>query len=197
MVGVSAPTRARDWRLMARTSRLVLSLPLYALLAVFVAVAALSTFTLSRNLGFVRAVVIFGGGDLVGRLRALLGLYPGFAGGYSTAAATLIVLTAALVGLNVALATYHFREHGLGAREGSGSVAGVVLGVLGAGCAACGSAMLAGLLGLLGVGVGLTALPLHGLEFSLLAVGVTLLSVHWITQGMRGGQVAGCPVDLD
>ncbi|GAB7093242.1 hypothetical protein JCM30237_03940 [Halolamina litorea] len=193
----SVPTRGRDWRLMARTSRLVLSLPGYAALAVVAAVAALSTFTLSQNLGFVRAVVVFNDGPLVGRLQALLGLYPGFAGSYSPASATLIVVTSALVGLNIALVTYHFREHGLGAREGGGSLAGVVLGMLGAGCAACGSAMLAGLLAVFGVGVGLTALPLHGLEISLLAVAATLLSVHWITQGMRGGEVAGCPVDID
>ena len=53
----SLPTRRGDWRLMARTIRLVLSLPAYAVLAVVGAIAALSTFVLSQNPQFVSAVV--------------------------------------------------------------------------------------------------------------------------------------------
>jgi len=74
-------------------------------------------------------------------------------------------------------------------------VAGVVLGVLGAGCAACGSTVLVGLLSLLGVSVSLVALPLEGLEFALGAVVVLVLSIYWLADGMRGGRVRGCPVD--
>jgi hypothetical protein len=70
------------------------------------------------------------------------------------------------------------------------------LGVLGAGCAACGSAFLAGILTVFGAGAILTLLPLHGLEFALLALVAVVFSVFWIAEGMRGGEVAGCPVDI-
>lgn len=196
MPGLSLPTRRADWRLMARTARLVLSLPAYAALAVLAAVAALSTFVLSQNPQFVSAVVVFGSADPWTRFRALLGLYPLFGSAYSVPTAAVLLLTAALVGVNIALVGYHLREHDLGAREGAGSAAGVVLGVLGAGCAACGSAILAGVLTLVGLGGVLTALPLHGLEFALLALGAVVLSIYWIADGMRGGEVAGCPVDV-
>jgi hypothetical protein len=53
-----------------------------------------------------------------------------------------------------------------------------------------------GLLSLIG-GAGLvTLLPLEGLEFGLLAAGVLVLSTYWLADGMRGGQIRGCPVDI-
>ncbi len=39
-------------------------------------------------------------------------------------------------------------------------------------------------------------LPLDGLEFAFLALVVITLSLHWLADGMRGGMVNGCPVDL-
>jgi len=196
MTGITLPTGRDDWRLMARTVRLVLSLPVYAVLSVVAAATALSTFILSQNLAFVSAVGISGSASLSTRLEAMLGLYPGFGAPYSVPTSVMLYLVSLLIGVNIAMVVYHFREHELGARESGGSLAGVVLGVVGAGCAACGSAVLAGLLTLLGLGGVLTLLPLHGLEFALLALGAVVLSIFWIAEGMRGGQVAGCPVDI-
>jgi len=75
------------------------------------------------------------------------------------------------------------------------AAAGLLLGTLGAGCAACGTAVLAGLLSLVGASGALLLLPLEGLEFALLALVALLFSIHWLADGMRGGEVAGCPVD--
>lgn len=196
MADRALPTRRRDWRLMGRTIRLVLSLPTYAVLAVVAAIAALSTFVLSQNPQFVSAVVIYGNADRLTRFRALLGLYPGFGSAYSIPVAVVLVSVSVLVGINIAMLVYHVREHDLGAREGTGSAAGVALGIVGAGCAACGSAILGGVLTLVGAGAALTLLPLHGLEFALLAFVAVLFSLFWIAQGMRGGEVAGCPVEI-
>lgn len=192
----SLPTRRGDWRLIARTVRLVLSLPAYAVLAFVAATTALSTFVLSQNPQFVSAVVINGSADPVSRLRALLGLYPGFGSAYSVPVAVVLLSISVLVGVNIAMLVYHVRTHDLGAREGTGSAAGVALGIVGAGCAACGSAVLVGLLSLLGVSTSLLFLPLEGLEFALGAVVVLTLSIYWLADGMRGGEIRGCPVDL-
>jgi hypothetical protein len=35
-----------------------------------------------------------------------------------------------------------------------------------------------------------------GLEFTLVAPVTLLLSTYWLADGMRGGVVNGCPVDL-
>lgn len=194
---LSLPTQLRDWRLMARTTRLVLSIPAYAFLAVLAALASLSVFVLSRNLDLLGAVILFGNLPLVARLEVLVSLYPGVGNAYAPDATVLLVATAALVGIDVALVGYHLREHRLSARESSGGLAGLALGTLGAGCATCGSALLAGLLSLVGAGGALTLLPLDGLEAALIALVALVLSIYWVAEGLDGGTIRGCPVDVD
>ncbi len=190
------PTGRGDWRLMARTARLVLSVPTYAVVAVVAAVAALTLFVASLNVPLVSSVVVGGSLPLVNRLRVLLELYPFVGTSFGTAQGVLLLVVAALSGVDVSMAVYHLREHGLSLQTGGTSLAGVVLGTLGAGCAACGSAVLLGVASLLGVGSSLLFLPLDGLEFALGALVVLLLSIYWLADGMRGGRVAGCPVDI-
>lgn len=191
----SLPTSAADWRLVGRTVRLVVSIPVYAAVAVLAAVGSLSAFVWLRNLDLLVNVVVLGEFDVGARLAVLVGLYPWIGSAYTAGQSVLLTITAVLVGLDGALVAYHLREHELSIREGSGGVTGVVLGALGAGCAACGSALLAGVLSLVGASGALTLLPLDGLEFAVLAVAVLALSIYWLADGLRGGTVRGCPVD--
>jgi hypothetical protein len=190
-VTVRLPTRVDDWRLMGRTTRLVLGAPAYAAVAVVAALVAITGFVFSQNLALVGAV-------LDGRVPAsvLPELYPFVGTSYGPVTGTVVLAVSVLVGVDVALVAYHVREHRLSAGGGGGSVVGVVLGTLGAGCAACGSAVVAGLLSLFGVAGAVTLLPFDGLEFALLSLVALVLSIHWIADGMRGGEVRGCPVDL-
>ena len=191
---VRLPTRAGDWRLLGRTIRLVLGIPAYALLGLLAAWVALSLFAFSQNLSLV-SFALQASLPTADRLDILLGLYPFLGTSYTLVTGVLLVLIAVLVGADVALVGYHLRTHDLRAAESGGSVVGVVLGILGAGCAACGSAILVGVLSLVGAAGLVTALPLEGLEFSLLAVVVLVLSMFWLADGMRGGAIRGCPVD--
>lgn len=190
------PTSVRDWKLMARTTRLVLSVPVYAGVALFAAVGGLSVFVLSRNLDLLLNVILFGNLGLSARLSVLVGLYPGVGNAYSLDQSVFLAATAVLLGVDIALLAYHLREHRLSVRDGSSGVTGVVLGTLGAGCASCGSAVLAGLLSLFGAGGALTLLPLDGLEFTLFALLVLVLSIYWLSKGLQGGMVRGCPVEV-
>jgi len=188
---ISVPIRAADWRLMGRTARLVLGGPRYALVAVVAAAVALTGFVLSQNLRFA--------GDVIAGpvpASALLELYPFVGTSYGPVTGSVLILVAAFVGVDIALVAYHVREHRLSAEGGGGSLIGVVLGTLGAGCAACGSAILAGLLSLFGAAGLVTLLPLDGLEFTLLALVALVLSIHWLADGMRGGEIRGCPIEL-
>jgi len=190
------PTRGRDWRLMGRTARLVLTIPTYAVVAAVAGLLGLTLFVATQNLRPVLDLVVGGPLPLDARLTVLLELYPVVGGVYGPLTSTVLVVLAALIGVDVAMVVYHLREHGLSAREGSTSVVGVVLGTLGAGCAACGTAVLAGLLSLFGAAGVVTLLPLDGLELPLLASFVVVLSIYWLADGMRGGEINGCPVDL-
>jgi hypothetical protein len=190
------PTRSADWRRMGRTARLVLSIPLYAAVAVLAGLVGLTTFVVTQNVTLVRDLVVFGPLPLGDRLTILLNLFPFVGSGFDVPTSLLLVAIGALVGVNVAMLVYHLREHRVSLGGGSGSVGGVIFGTLGAGCAACGSAVVAGVLGLFGAGWIVALLPLEGLEFALVGLVVLLLSTFWLAEGMRGGRIAGCPVDL-
>lgn len=194
--GVRLPSSRADVRLVARTARLVLSLPGYALVAAVTALVTLSAFVLSQNLALVGDVVVGGSLPVVARLRVLLELYPFVGTSYGLVSGTALLVVAALTGVDIAMVAYHVREHGLSPRGSGGSAAGVVLGALGAGCAACGSAVLAGVLSLVGASGLALLLPFEGVEFAALAAVALVLSMYWLADGMRGGTVAGCPVDL-
>lgn len=193
---VKVPTTRADWRLTARTARLVVTIPAYALVSVVTALVTLSVFVLTQNPALVGDVIVGGNLPLATRFRVLVGLYPFLGTSFSVLTGLAIVAIAGLVGVDIAMVTYHFREHGVSARESSGSAIGVLLGTLGAGCAACGSVILVGLFSLVGASGFLLLLPFEGLEFSLLALIPLALSMYWIADGMRGGEINGCPVDI-
>ena len=177
---------------MGRTTRLVLSGPGYAVLAVVASALALSVFVLSQNLPLVSDVLVGGSLPLGARLTGFVGLFLSF----EPATTLLLLVVAALTGVDIALVAYPFREYRVAVSEGGWSLVAVVLGTLGAGCAACGSVLLAGILAAVGAGGLLTLLPLEGLEFAIVALGALVLSVYWLADGMRGGEIRGCPVDL-
>ncbi|MDY7082979.1 MAG: hypothetical protein SXQ77_11410 [Halobacteria archaeon] len=190
------PTKADDWRLMARTVRLVTTIPSYALASLITSILGLSVFVVAQNLDLFTRVVVFGNVSVGARLSVLAGLYPVVGSAYTLVQSIVLLAIALLLGVNFAVIVYHFREHGISAEKGAGGIGGLVLGTLGAGCAACGPAVLAALVSVFGVSGVLTLLPLDGLEFSLLAVIILVLSIYWISEGMRGGEIQGCPVDI-
>lgn len=193
-MSLDLPTSRDDWRLVGRTVRLVLGDPRYATLAATVAIVAAVLMAIAPNLAFNVDVVLLGDLPLSTKMNAVLIQLP-FFGPAEPIRGALLYTTAAFVGANVALLAYHLLEHQVSVAGGSGSAAGVVLGTLGAGCAACGPAILAGVIGLLGGASLLAALPYDGLEFSALAIAVLVLSMYWLADGMRGGEIRGCPVE--
>ncbi|AGN01822.1 hypothetical protein L593_09385 [Salinarchaeum sp. Harcht-Bsk1] len=192
---ISLPTSRSDWRLLGRTIRLVLGHPSYLVFAIVVTTAVAILISVTQNLRFVVEVLLSDSLGLGFKVEFLTAMLPFLGPQYDATHGVLIYAVAGLTGANVALLAYHLLEHDLSVEGGGGSAAGVVLGTLGAGCAACGPGILAGIVGIVG-GAGLLAnLPYEGLEFSMLAVVVLVLSMYWLADGMRGGEIRGCPVD--
>lgn len=190
------PTRRRDWRLLARTVRLVLGIPRYAATALLAGALGLTLFVATQNPSLA-AFAATGDLPIDGRATILLELYPFVGTVYDPVSGGLLLVVAALVGVDVAMLVYHLREHGLRAEDGAAGTIGAVLGALGAGCGACGAVLVTGLLSLVGATGALALLPLEGTELTLLALVVLVLSVYWLAEGLRGGEVRGCPVALD
>ena len=190
------PTRRDDIRLVGWTLQRVFSGPLYAAIAMLAAFASLLMIVVAQNVALVRDLVIFGPLPLENRLEILLYLFPFVGTGIETATGIGMVATSALVGVNVAILAYHLNEHGISFVHSSGSITGVVLGTMGAGCAACGAAVASAILGLVGAGGLIALLPFGGLEFVLAAVVFIPLSTFWLVKGIQYGESEACPVDL-
>ncbi len=189
------PTSVDDWRVVGRTTVTVLTSPAYALLAVLSAGAALTLLVFAQNVALLFDVILNGSIATHARFTILVAQYPFLGPVWNPLAALVMVLTAALFGLNLAILAFHLCRHRPSLTGSSGSLLGVAFGTVGAGCAACGSALLTGIFSLFGVTGALTLLPLDGLEFALLALGTLVLSVYWLSESLRRAGVEACQVD--
>lgn len=98
---------------------------------------------------------------------------------FTPLSAVYTIAIAILFGMNIALGTY-FVRHRISIARQSGvatGALGLMSGVLGVGCAACGSLLLTSLLSLIGATWILSYLPLAGGEFGILGVLLLLMSL--------------------
>lgn len=196
MIRDKLPTKSSDVKVTLRVCRLVFTKPSYALLFVLLNPIIVVALILPTDYALIRDVVLLGNDSLSSRISLLYNLFP-LVGGYSYALFTdcMTYVVSMSVSANITLLTYHLIEHGLDIGDTASSTTGSILSVLGAGCASCGSSILAGVFSLLGISGILTSLPLKGGEFLLIAFFVSILSIYWISDGLRGGTVRGCPID--
>ena len=97
---------------------------------------------------------------------------------FSGSSATLLVVISVLFGLNISLTVYYFKRRITFQKAGGMSVAGMLVGLIGIGCASCGSVILATFLGV-GAAAAFTGfLPFGGQEFSILAIIILVVSLY-------------------
>ncbi len=159
-----------------RTIGEVLRRPAYFLLAAGVSGAVLLFAIWLPNLGLI-GNAISGNMSVPDKLMYLWGSLGGLQTNFTVLSRWLTIATAVLVGINVSVVTYYLRQRVAVQRSAGIGAGGLFVGVLGIGCAACGSVLLSSI-----IGVGATAsvvgvLPLGGEEFSILAVVVLALSL--------------------
>lgn len=189
------PTSWDDWRLLLRTTRLVLGHPSYAAIAILTGVLAAIGMAVSLHLQFVLAVLPSESVSGQLKLGLVTSLLP-FLGTQDGAVVGLALYAiAALTGAAIAvLACYRIEQGDPATSSGDGSVA-VAVTLLGVACVACGPAILAGIAGVLGLDGLLATLPFHGLEFSMLATAVLVLSTYRLAEELCGGEIRGRPVE--
>lgn len=89
----------------------------------------------------------------------------------------LILLMAGLFGIDASLIAHYMRRQMRVSRAAGASAFGMLVGLLGVGCASCGSVFLTSLVGM-GATVGaLSWLPLHGQEFTWLGILIAIFSM--------------------
>lgn len=125
--------------------------------------------------------------------RVALGISTLFDISSTFTASTLIlaVLGSLLAGINLSLAYTYVRMRGeIIVRSGLYSGFGLVLAILGVGCAACGTAFLSLVLGFFGFSAMLDILPYQGLEIGY--IGLIILSIATYTLARKVGQPGVC-----
>lgn len=100
---------------------------------------------------------------------------------------TYTILISLLFGINLAFILY-FIEFRINQTKGNASTTGFVgllTGILGIGCAACGSILLTGILSLFGASWVITILPLNGEEFGILGVILLSISIYFLSKKIQ------------
>ncbi len=107
---------------------------------------------------------------------------------FTPASRVLTVAVLLLISLNLSLVVFYFSRRKDYLNSLGSSLPATIIGLLGVGCASCGSILLP-LLGLSGV---LILLPLKGIEFSVLSIALLLYSVLRITKNLERENL--CPI---
>jgi len=151
----------------------------YVVLALVVAGMTLAVATLLPNMQLVTSVLVSSDMAAPTKFSLIASLLGSIATNFTGISAATTVAISLLFGMNVAMVAYviagKLKEVSNGALA-TGSL-GALLGVLGLGCAACGSFLLLNFLAFFGAASLLALLPLRGVEFNLLALVLLVLAI--------------------
>lgn len=151
----------------------------YALLAFVVSIGVFVLALWLPNMRLIVSMMGHPGIPLAQKFDLPISLLGSIVTNFTLLSALYTVAIALLFGMNVAMITYFLRRRIDDARQaglGTGFL-GIVSGVLGMGCAACGSFLLTSALSLFGASWLLSYLPLNGGEFGVLGVILLVISL--------------------
>lgn len=126
------------------------------------------------NLHFVTETLFSGKISFSEKILFALATFALLGTNFSFWSALTTVFIALLFAINCSFLTYYVREQKTLLPAGGMNIFGLLAGLLGAGCASCGSIILS-VIGLSGAAV---ILPLGGQEFNWLAIGLLFFSLH-------------------
>lgn len=143
------------------------------------------------NIGLIMNIFTTSSVPFVAKMKITFSLLGGIGTNFSTFSASYTIAIAILFGIVIAMTVYLIRKKR--AQLGNNMLAigfgGISSGVLGVGCAACGSLVLTSVLSFIGAGGALALLPLRGGEFGILSALLLLLLVFIISKKNFGPMV--------
>lgn len=153
--------------------------PVYAVMALLVALATFAMAVWMPNLGLIVEVFADTNATLLQKISLPVALLASIRTNFSALSALYTIAIPILFGVNVAMMLYFLKRRIVAAKQMAAGVGflGMASGVLGIGCAACGSFILTSVLSSFGAAGALFLLPLHGGEFGILGVVLLGLSI--------------------
>lgn len=170
----------------------VLRKPAYSAMAVLVSVIVFTFAVLLPNFQLITVVFLSNASTIVEKGLLILSLTGSIQTNFTVLAAGTVLLVSVLFGLQVALLAYYVKRARSGIKVGTisaSSLGGLVSGMFGIGCAACGTFVLTSLLTLLGVSGLLVFLPFGGEEFGFIGVALLVYSIYILTNRIKDPMV--------
>ena len=160
-------------------------------------VLAILTFLLAvwfPNLGLIAEIFSGSNAPLAAKFSLALSLLGGIGTNFSLLSAGYTIAIAVLFGITAAMIVYLLRQNRTGAAGQNIAIgsSGIASGVLGIGCAACGSLILGAVLPSVAVAGALAALPLNGEEFGILSVALFFVSLLLVSKNIA--KTIACPL---
>ncbi|MBE0625761.1 MAG: hypothetical protein IH606_13215 [Burkholderiales bacterium] len=168
--------------------------PSYIALAGVLAILVFLLAVWFPNLGLIAQVYSGSNAPLAAALGIAFSLLGGIATNFSLLSAGYTVVIAILFGLTTAMIAYLLKQRRMAAAGqsiaiGSGAMAS---GLIGVGCATCGSLILGVVLPSLGAAGALAALPLNGEEFGILSAAMLFVSLLLVSRHIAESNA--CPL---
>lgn len=158
----------------------------YLLLSLVVLFFGLTISLLSPNFDLVIKILASTSIGISAKVALIGSLYGSIFSNYTLVNGSLTLILLVLFSVNISLFVFYIRRAQKGAtgfkRTHVRSLAGIVSGVFGIGCAACGSVVLTGLAASLGATGVLLMLPLHGGEFTIFGVVLLVWSIYFLVK---------------
>jgi len=145
---------------------IVLQKPSYALIALGVTLALLLIASWLPNRGFLSYIIRSDAFSLIDKLAFIFSL-KGLTINATRLSLSLLIITAILSGINIALLTYYLKTRVFLERAAGATALGIAGSLIGIGCASCGSVILASLFGFAGSASVIGILPFKGLELGI------------------------------
>lgn len=136
------------------------------------------------NLGLITDVFTTSSAPIEAKLKLTLSLLGGISTNFSVLSAGYTIAIAILFGILVAMIVYLVKKRRaqLGSSTLATGLGGTLSGILGVGCAACGSFLLMMVLASFGAAGAITLLPLKGGEFGVVSVVLLVVSLALISK---------------
>jgi hypothetical protein len=128
--------------------------------------------------------------SLVVKMNLVFSLFGAIQTNFTILSASYTIAIAVLFGINISLFVYYVRNQRTGVTKinGAAGIGGLVSGIFGIGCAACGTFILTWFLGLIGAASLVAFLPLGGEEFGILGVILLIVSIRMVTKKITDPQ---------
>lgn len=165
--------------------------PQYTILALITVVVVFAFAVWFPNISLIMEIMGHPGIPFPQKLDLPISLLGSIATNFTPLSASYTIAIALLFGINLAMTIYFLRRKVSEVRQSGVTTGfiGLASGVLGVGCAACGSLLLTSGLSLVGVSGIIALLPLSGGEFGILGVALLSLSLYLIAKQIQNPAV--------